>query len=108
MKQRRVLLYVKDWRHYGETEAAHKLANILKLVHMPIIAREDNILNCLTGVRGVVVLMPIYVIPTMGVRSLIALSSAKAVLYDSNYNFCTKDGEELSVDELIELINSPS
>lgn len=108
MKQRRVLLYVKDWRHYGETEAAHKLANILKLTHMPIIAREDNILNCLMGVRGVVVLMPIYTIPTLGTRGLIALSSAIAVMYDNKYNFCTKDGKELSVDELIELINSPS
>lgn len=108
MKQRRVLLYVKNWRHYGDTEAAHKLASILKLPRMPIIAREDNILNCLTGARGVVVLMPIYTIPTMGVRGLIALSSAIVVMYDNNYNFCTKDGKELSVDELIELINSPS
>lgn len=108
MKQRRVLLYVKDWRHYGDTEAAHKLANILKLTHMPIIAREDNILDCLRGVRGVVVLMPIYIIPTLGVQSLIVLSSAEVILYDKGYNFCTKDGKELSVDELIELINAPS
>ena len=108
MKQRRVLLYVKNWRHYGETEAAHKLATILKLHHMPIIAREDNILECLRGVRRAVILLPAYVTPTLGVRNLISACSATSVEYDSSYNFSTPDGKELSVDELIELINAPS
>ena len=108
MTTSRVMIYQRGYVDLIARNEALEIAKKLSLTRLPISVREDNITQCFRGMRHGVLFIKLGNIPLLGVRLLISLQETTVILYDSKYNFCTKDGKELSVDELIELINAPS
>jgi len=117
MTKKRIIIYGKSYRRLNDLKLATSLAALLGLGKLPVLATDENILNCLRGSRYAVVFITDDAVPHPEARAAIDYSYATPVALRENfptkdlqhaYSFQTRTNKNLSVDELIELINAPS